>query len=147
MNLLRITGQERKKFLILAALFGIYAVLAQLATGSVCVSQAVLGVPCPGCGLTRAFLSFFTLGFREAFWWHPLFWYVPIMLGVYIFKRIRHGGKPARWFTMFMLISFILFIAVFAVGMFFKFPHTQPMIINKRSSTMRVIFFFVNLFK
>lgn len=44
-----------------------------VATGfPLCPSAAVLGLPCPGCGLTRATLALMHGNFAEAFAMHPL---------------------------------------------------------------------------
>jgi hypothetical protein len=40
-------------FAALACLFA-YCVLANLMFGYICPSQIIIGLPCPGCGLTRA---------------------------------------------------------------------------------------------
>ena len=39
---------------------------------SVCVFFNLTGTPCPGCGLTRSFVSLAHGHVREAFVWHPL---------------------------------------------------------------------------
>jgi len=60
-----------RRALILSAL--IAAVTALLFTGiPICPMAGVLGVPCPGCGLTRATLSLLRGDVRGAFHLHPL---------------------------------------------------------------------------
>lgn len=44
-----------------------------------CVFQALFGVSCPGCGMTRAMIAALQLRFREAFAYHPMFWSMPIL--------------------------------------------------------------------
>ncbi len=41
-----------------------------------CPVQLFLGIPCPGCGVSRAYLACLRLDFREAFRLHPLFFTV-----------------------------------------------------------------------
>lgn len=44
-----------------------------------CPMAAVLGIPCPGCGLTRATLALLHGNFALAFRFHPLvFWVAPV---------------------------------------------------------------------
>lgn len=38
-----------------------------------CLILALTGIPCPGCGMTRAYLAFFHMDFERAFLYHPLF--------------------------------------------------------------------------
>lgn len=44
-----------------------------------CPFWYILGVPCPGCGMTRAFKSVLMLDFERAFSYHPL-WPMVILL-------------------------------------------------------------------
>lgn len=46
-----------------------------------CIFRAITGVPCPGCGMTRAWLAFLTGHFDAALAYHPLFWCVPVEIG------------------------------------------------------------------
>lgn len=41
-----------------------------------CPFNYFLNIPCPGCGITRAYLAAFSLNFRQAFEYHPLFFTV-----------------------------------------------------------------------
>lgn len=44
-----------------------------------CPIRAVIGIPCPGCGLTRAWLAAFQLDFYAAILHHPMFWSIPLL--------------------------------------------------------------------
>ena len=48
-----------------------------------CVWQALFGIICPGCGMSRAWLAALRLDFAKAFSLHPMFWSVPF-LALYI---------------------------------------------------------------
>jgi len=45
-----------------------------------CVFRAVIGIPCPFCGLTRANYALFNLDIKGAFSYHPLFIFIPLLL-------------------------------------------------------------------
>lgn len=47
-----------------------------------CIFRAALGIRCPGCGTTRAWLAALDGRLPEAFSYNPLFWAVPVL---YIF--------------------------------------------------------------
>lgn len=58
-----------------------------------CVFQWLFGVPCPGCGMTRAWLSVLRGQLTAAFAYHPLFWTVPLLYGYlladgHLFRRV-----------------------------------------------------------
>ncbi len=44
-----------------------------------CLFVKYLGFVCPGCGMTRALLAAVSLDFRAAFFYHPMFWSLPIL--------------------------------------------------------------------
>ena len=44
-----------------------------------CPWLTLFHIPCPGCGMTRAWLSVLHLDFTGAFRMHPMFWSVPVM--------------------------------------------------------------------
>ena len=76
------------------ALFVAWLVLYLLDVG--CIFRLMTGIPCPGCGMTRAWLAALRLDFAAAFAYHPLFWVVPICARV----RARGGGieQAKAWY-------------------------------------------------
>ena len=136
-----------KRFLAVAAFLALYMLIAKIITGTSCFFQSTIGLPCPGCGLTRAFMSFFSLHIREAFGWHPLFFYIPVLLGVCLFKRLKYGAKELRWYSWFLWGSCALFIGIFAVRMALFFPHTEPFVLNRFSFTQRALSLIIHLLR
>ena len=67
-----------------------------------CFWLATFGVPCPGCGMTRATLAALRLDFQEAFRMHPMFWAMPL-LGVHLF--LDGGLFRHRWANVFFLCA------------------------------------------
>lgn len=69
-----------------------------------CVFKFLFGLPCPGCGLTRANLLFFTGNFYEAFLMHPLFLLADVFLlyliWFFLIKREK-GDKTVLDFVPF----------------------------------------------
>ena len=65
-----------------------------------CPLRALFHIPCPGCGMTRAFVSAFQLDFHAAFLYHPLFpvfVLIPIvlLLHLFLFFHRRQNGIPS----------------------------------------------------
>lgn len=89
-----------------------YGVL-QLA-GITCPIKFITGISCPGCGMTRAWLSLLLRGDLEAaFHYHPLFWI--LIPGVPLFLCRHRFSEMTRKTVSYMLI--LLFFAVYAFRM------------------------------
>ena len=65
-----------------------------------CPMASSLGVPCPGCGLTRATLALLRGDVRTALHFHPLVWLLmPLFIGFMgsvAFDLVRDTSKPRR---------------------------------------------------
>jgi hypothetical protein len=92
-----------------------------------CPTAALFGMPCPGCGLTRATLAALHGDFPRAFHFHPLFFIAtPLYLGVIasIAWSFVRGGTEAppskrtsQWITAgavtLLVLLFIVWLARF----------------------------------
>ena len=96
-----------RRALVAVALVGAGAVFVFLGP-PFCPTALFLGIPCPGCGLTRATLALLRGDFARAFGFHPLvFVLAPLFacaLGVSLLDYVRGGpsGAPSRvsaWFS------------------------------------------------
>lgn len=93
---------------IITILFGILVVIiiAKIMSLS-CVFRAVLGIPCPGCGLTRAYRSFLRGDINLALRYHPLFWTVPFLgLPLVNIRKYKHLSD------VIFVITIVLFLMV-----------------------------------
>ncbi len=83
-----------------------------------CPYDFFFGLSCPGCGMTRAFISLVKFDFEMAFYYHPLFPVVIIFVILALldyFKIIKLSDRVKRcglWTTV------ILFFAVYAIRLF-----------------------------
>ena len=77
--------------------------------GTPCLIREHLGVICPTCGMSRAWLAAFRLDFLSAFRYHPMFWSIPVLALVYLF-----GGKPfgseklGKWLYVTVLAGLLI---------------------------------------
>jgi hypothetical protein len=65
-----------------------------------CPARRLLGLPCPGCGLTRATASFIQLDLPGAFAAHPLVFVVVPLLGWLAAHTVFGGARvpaPPAW--------------------------------------------------
>ena len=67
---------------------------------SVCLFYHVTGLPCPGCGLTRSFVSLGHGHLRDALHWHPL---GPIIFLLFLIIWLRCGVFLLRGVTLLPL--------------------------------------------
>ena len=74
---------------IVSYLFIMYLVLHYSGIG--CVFLYAFGIPCPGCGMTRAAFSLLRLDIIAAWRYNPLIFAMP-----YVFTYILFDLKPAR---------------------------------------------------
>ncbi|MDD3193670.1 MAG: DUF2752 domain-containing protein [Oscillospiraceae bacterium] len=102
---------------VAAACFVLFGVI-----GRQCLFLQVTGLPCLTCGMGRAWLSALQLDFARAFFWHPLFWALPLLALALIFF-----GTGRRWVRRGLATFFVLLAAVYLVRMVLFFPYTSPM--------------------
>lgn len=86
-----------------------FVVFLYFATGIGCPILYVTGIPCPGCGMSRACLKLLQLDFTGAFHYHPLCFILPIIAP---FLLLRFYGKvsdgPYLWGLVLICILFFL---------------------------------------
>ena len=95
---------------VLAALFaGAYLSASILGWG--CPLQHFTGVPCPGCGLSRALFALLRLDFAAAFRYHPMIYVLPPValytlfgkkLGSKTRERVLLWGTMALWAAVWL---------------------------------------------
>lgn len=83
-----------------------------------CFFSFVIGIYCPGCGGTRAFIAMLHGHFLKALWYHPLIPYLTVIYCGFMltqglsrlgFKRIR----PWKFHYWYLWVGLILLIANF----------------------------------
>lgn len=80
-----------------------------------CVFRLMTGIPCPGCGMTRAWLAALRLDFAAAIAYHPLFWAVPIAFVLAFVREEMASGKVKRGIDVVVATLCVLVIAVWIV--------------------------------
>ncbi|HEY9059598.1 MAG TPA: DUF2752 domain-containing protein [Pseudobacteroides sp.] len=126
--------------LLIALLF---VAILLLLDGSACLFKNVWGIPCPGCGMTRAFLAVLKLDILTGFYYHPLF-VLPVLIAVLYMVRNKRIGKVIFGNNMVWLLSLIVTLSVWAIRMILFFPDTSPMDINKNAVLFKVLRFIFN---
>lgn len=109
----------------LAFIIGALCYLLFGVIGRGCLFWEITGLPCLTCGMSRAWLCALSGNLGQAFFWHPLFWTVPLLALILIFF-----GAGRRWVQRSLLLCLFLFAAVYLARMVLLFPHTPPMTAN-----------------
>ena len=89
------------------------AVLSLLDIG--CVFRLMTGIPCPGCGMTRAWLAALRLDFAAAFAYHPLFWIVPIVFMLAMAHDEITSSQVQRAIDVILVAMCVCVVAIWLV--------------------------------
>lgn len=116
------------------ALFFIFLVKISPIT---CVFFDVFGIPCPGCGMSRALFSLLQLDFKAAFMYHPLIFVMPF-IGGYIIKNRYLQTSYDKNFPKFIKITCLMFIILYIIRLVLIFP-TVPLVINEDAIIFKVL--------
>lgn len=105
---------QRKGIILLSLLY----ILVSSLSGIGCIFYWLTGIPCAGCGITRACCSIIQLDFQSAFYYHPLFWLIiPFILYMLLGKRPYFGSDRKE--TIISVIILALIIGVYIYRVFF----------------------------
>lgn len=97
-----------------------------------CLIKFITGLPCPSCGMTRAYISLTHFNIKEAWNYHPLFWFSPpIILFIIISKKPLFHSKTKQ--SIFLATVIIIIFSVYVYRMIKLFPNIEPMDYNKNS--------------
>lgn len=70
-----------------------------------CLYHYFFGIQCPGCGMTRAYLSLLHGEWSLAFSYHPLFWTVPILFLLFLTDGKLFREKWANTILLGVILS------------------------------------------
>ncbi len=84
-------------------------------TGIGCPIRYATGVPCPGCGMTRAWLAVLHGDLAAAFAYHPLFWAVPLAVALALARVAARQKNFQRAFDIALAAIAVAFIALWMI--------------------------------
>ncbi|PHS36141.1 MAG: hypothetical protein COA82_02370 [Alkaliphilus sp.] len=106
---------------------GYYVLLHFFDSGTLCFSKNVTGIPCPGCGLTRAFESLIKGDVKSAFYYHPLFAFIPITAVLAVLLRFSKSEKIKKNVNYVLCFIIFLFVMLFLIRLVLYFPDIEPL--------------------
>lgn len=69
-----------------------------------CIFQHFFGIPCPGCGMTRAIQSALVLDFKSAFSYHLMFFSVPVLYLYFLFNGNLFKNKVINRIVLTVIV-------------------------------------------
>lgn len=141
MNLSKIK-KDLKQIAVPLIAISLYILLENIILGKICPTRILFGIPCPGCGTTRAFWLLMQGKIAEATASNPI-WIPIVVLGI-VFLINRHFVTSK---TVSDRITYILKRAVVIVGvlciiyyvyrMIYWFPNREPMVYDPENTLQR----------
>lgn len=104
-----------------------YFVLGKNYLHSLCPMVMITGLPCPGCGLTRAAFRLFQLDFSRAFRIHPFIYPIVFYAGIFGWNRYIWKRRMGFWLKTLMLLLMVSMIVFYIWRMLNYFPGDPPM--------------------
>lgn len=93
------------RFALLTLIAGVLLLLVMGETA--CVFRELTGIPCPTCGMSRAWLAFFRLDLAGAFGYHPMFWGIGALGLLYLLDGFPFPGRRcAQGAYLLILLGF-----------------------------------------
>ena len=118
MNYKKFITKEHIRFFGILAAIGAVSILFGYITGrSICLFYNITGVPCPACGMTRAYKHLFQGHIAEAFNYHPLFPSVIFIPFILTTKKRKYS-----------YLGIALLAVVWIIRLKLMFPNTKPMV-------------------
>lgn len=102
-----------------------------------CPMAAVLGVPCPGCGLTRATLAALRGDVHAAWHFHPLVFAVSPIAVLFALNAVVEyvrgtpftaPSKPSRWLNAAAMVLIVLMLALWIARFLGAFGGPVPVV-------------------
>jgi len=121
-------------FLIMIA----YTWLSSRFLGTGCLLASTTGIPCPGCGMTRAVFALLHGDIHASLHYHPLLIPSAVGLLVYFLIWLTHDKTP-KYANNIVIALMVAMGATYAIRMIAFFPHEVPMVINRSSVLFRLI--------
>lgn len=120
----------RRKIVFCLLFFGGIAFLSFVSNyyfhQSICLFHGILGIPCPTCGMTRAYMALLHGDWKAAFHFHPLFWLVPLLIYSILYSKKLFFGIAA------------IFVLCWMYRMYLYFPLQEPLLWNQNAILVRL---------
>ena len=105
---------KKRRDAVLAASLAIIIYAGLYVFGIGCPIKFATGLSCPGCGMTRAWISVLHFQFHRAFDYHPLFLLGPVLiLTIFLYEK-----KKSRIYLLLLILQTVVFFVVYLFRLF-----------------------------
>lgn len=127
-----LSGKNQIKTDVLTAKWAIIFIIAYFVClrklfYSICPVVIITGIPCPACGMTRAFFQLLHMDFNGAFETHPFIYVIVILFLIFAFNRYVFLKKTPEWLKWITILCFCSMIIFYIWRMMIYFPTQAPM--------------------
>lgn len=131
-------GRDLKDYKEVLVVFAVYYVFMHVVFHAFCPLVLVTGLPCAGCGMTRAVFFLLTGQFERSFRLHPMALPVLLFAG-YCAVRRWLLGKRVKGFQAGLLLLCAGMLAVWVYRMITVFPNHAPFSYTSGSLLERIV--------
>ncbi|MDE7018428.1 MAG: DUF2752 domain-containing protein [Lachnospiraceae bacterium] len=131
-------GKDIKSLWLAAVAIVLYTVLMNLIFDAFCPMIILTGLPCPGCGMTRALFYLMRGNVAESVRMHPMG--IPIAgLGFYFCWNRYVKGRWAKGMNIFMGIAIVMLVICYVWRMWLFFPDRTPYVYTPENALARIL--------
>lgn len=105
--------KKARELLVIVCGLAAYCAIATVADLS-CIIKTFTGISCPGCGMTRACIALTRLDFSDAWYFHPLVFYLIMVIPLMIVLYLKDKDRLCKRILVF---SAVLMLAVYLYRM------------------------------
>ena len=103
-------GWSRRLGMLIVAVLGILVGIWLLSFFYRCPVYWITGIPCPGCGMTRAFFALMHLDFEAAFYWHPAVYLIAASAAVQMAAYVAEGYHFRQTTRLWALVGIVMLV-------------------------------------
>ncbi|MCL2050272.1 MAG: DUF2752 domain-containing protein [Lachnospiraceae bacterium] len=118
-----------RKYWWLLFIFAAYYVMIHYFSAATCPIYQIIGLPCAGCGMSRATRFVLTGQFARAYYLNPLAFGIVFFAFYCGFHRYIRG-KAIPYFIQGIILLFALLLIFYFVRMYLYFPGRVPYVYN-----------------
>lgn len=130
--------KDIKEYKWLGAALALYYLVVEGLFSAFCPLVIITGFPCPGCGMTRAFLAVLTGDFVRAWRLNPMI-YAVILAAFYAAAQRYLFQQKVKGFYRILCVLAVFMILVYIYRMYRYFPFRPPLSITRGSLFERIL--------